>query len=179
MAEPLVRRIEDPEETALATLASLQGDEIASTDEKIDRLELAMVGMGVLIDLETDHVFTPGLVSRTIYMPAGTLLTSRIHKHKHQYAVLAGDCSVFIDGVGVERIRAPFCGVTESGTRRVLYIHEDTIWTTFHPSNAQTVEEFEAEEFEDRPLLGDMSSHQLHLSITSEMRQMLEAGGVY
>lgn len=174
----LVQRIEAPEETALSILHSLGGDGALSADEKIDRLELWMCGNGMLVDLDTYHVFTPGLVSRTIFMPAGTLLTSRIHKHEHQYAVIAGACSVFIDGVGVEYIEAPYRGITKPGSRRVLYIHEDTVWVTFHPSQTTTVEEFEAEVFEDRKILGDMTSHQLHMSITEELRAAIQDGKV-
>lgn len=31
-----------------------------------------------------------------------------------------------------ERLEAPHTGITEPGTRRVLYIEEDCIWTTSH-----------------------------------------------
>jgi hypothetical protein len=33
---------------------------------------------------------------------------------------------------GVVRLRAPYTGITTPGTQRIIYIHEDTIWTTFH-----------------------------------------------
>ena len=39
---------------------------------------------------------------------------------------------VFIEGVGWKRYAAPYTGITKPYTRRILYIHEDTIWTTFH-----------------------------------------------
>ena len=172
----LANKIISNESAALEVLHSLDGDSSLSTDEKIDRLELWMCGNGLLVDLETYHVFTPGLVSRTIFMPKGTFLTSRIHRHDHQYAIVSGACSVFIDGVGVEYLEAPYVGTTKSGSRRVLYIHEDTVWVTFHPSQTLTVEDFEAEAFEDRKILGDLTSHQLHLSITEELRAAIESG---
>lgn len=98
----------------------------------IDALEQAMVGAGE-IELPLEHAFLPGLYVRTIFMPAGTLLTSKIHKTKHPYVITKGSVSVWIDGVGWERLEAGHRGVTLPGTRRVLYIHEDCVWTTYHP----------------------------------------------
>lgn len=78
------------------------------------------------------HLFTPGLYTREIFMPAGTLLTSRIHLFEHPYVISAGVVSVWDEGSGWVKLRAPHLGVTKPATRRVLYIHEDTTWTTFH-----------------------------------------------
>ncbi len=81
------------------------------------------------------HVFTPGLYTRQILMPAGTLLTSRIHLFEHPFIISAGVVSVWGDERGWETLQAPYLGVTKPATRRVLYIHQDTIWTTFHVTN--------------------------------------------
>lgn len=102
---------------------------------KIDALECALSAYPEP-DHRTIHTFTPGLYSRTFVMPAGSIYTSKIHRTKHQFAVLKGDCSVKNVLTGKwERIRAPHLGITEPGTRRVLVIHEETIWTTFHPTD--------------------------------------------
>lgn len=110
--------------------------EIAVSDdnERIDRLESRLLDTNALVELPVAHTFTPGVYRRTILMPAGTLLTSRIHKTEHQYVVVAGSASVYIPGVGVERIEAPYFGITKPGTRRILYIHEDCVWATYHPT---------------------------------------------
>jgi hypothetical protein len=65
-------------------------------------------------------------------MPAGTLLTSKIHKTEHPFIVSKGKLNVFLNGE-MQYIEAPYSGVTKPGTRRVIYILEDCIWTTFHP----------------------------------------------
>ena len=39
---------------------------------------------------------------------------------------------MYVEGVEVDRYKAPFTGITHPGTRRLLFNHEDTIWTTFH-----------------------------------------------
>jgi hypothetical protein len=78
------------------------------------------------------HRFTPGLYIREIFMPKNTLLTSLLHLTTHPYFIMQGEFSVWHRGIEVQRIKAPYTGITEAGTRRLLYIHEDTIWTTCH-----------------------------------------------
>jgi hypothetical protein len=51
--------------------------------------------------------------------------------------------NVWIEGVGVQRIEAPYFGITKPATRRVLYIVEDCNWITFHPTDKKTPEEVE------------------------------------
>jgi hypothetical protein len=79
----------------------------------------------------TEHLFLPGMYVRKIFMPAGSLLTSMKHKTKHPFVIVSGRLRV-MDQVGVVEYEAPIVGVTEAGTKRVLYIYEDTTWLTFH-----------------------------------------------
>ena len=65
-------------------------------------------------------------------MPAESLWTSKIHKTEHPYVVSYGKAAVSIDAEEWYEITAPYTGITKPGTRRVLYILEDCIWTTFH-----------------------------------------------
>jgi CDP-diglyceride synthetase len=43
-----------------------------------------------------------------------------------------GKVAVSVDAQEWDEITAPYTGITVPGTRRVLYIIEDCIWTTFH-----------------------------------------------
>lgn len=88
------------------------------------------------------HTFVEGAYVRQITMPKGMILTSKIHKIKHPFFVMEGDCSVLTDE-GVVRIKAPYWGVTEANTKRVLYIHEETIWVTVHVTDSTDIEEIE------------------------------------
>lgn len=115
----------------------------AAKDPELNRLEAAMAQMPQ-IEFPVMHRVTPGLYTREIFMPAGSILTSKIHKTDHQYIVSKGRASVRVDGVWQE-IVAPFHGFTKAGTRRVLAIHEDTIWTTFHPTEKTDLVEIESE----------------------------------
>jgi len=89
------------------------------------------------------HNFCPGVYARTIFMHAGAVVTSRIHKTQHFFLVSKGRCTV-VDSHGSElHIEAPYMGVTMPGTKRALRIHEDTIWTTFHATDLTDVAEIE------------------------------------
>jgi hypothetical protein len=90
------------------------------------------------------HKFVDGAYVRTIFMPKGMLLTSKIHKKCHPYFIMKGDCSVLTEE-GVVRLKAPYHGITQPGTKRVLYMHEDTIWITVHVTEHKDLDKIEEE----------------------------------
>lgn len=104
-------------------------------------------GFGEELDeLPVKHHFTPGLYAREIFMAAGMVLTSKIHNTEHPFVVSKGRCSVYNELTGDSvLIEAPYFGITYPGTRRLLFIHEDTVWTTFHPTPLTDLEQIEAE----------------------------------
>lgn len=152
--------------------ASVLPPATAEYQHAVDSLERAMLAVPEhLVDLPLRHVFTHGLYVRQIFMPAGTLCTSRIHRTQHPYVVVAGRVSVFIPGTEasdgqptVEHITAPHFGVTEPGTRRVLYMHEDTVWMTFHPNPDDThdLELIESRVIEQRELDDGHTAYELY-----------------
>lgn len=111
--------------------------------EAIDKLEVEIFSKLPLVNCPLSHKFTKGLYSRTIFMPKGSLITSEIHLTHHQYIVSGGVVSVWSDNFGEEVIESPYLGETTPNTRRVLYVHEDCTWTTFHPTDLTSVEEIE------------------------------------
>lgn len=90
------------------------------------------------------HTFADGCYIREIFMPAGVVLTSKIHKILHPFFVLKGRCTVATEEGTVE-ITAPYYGLTKPGTKRALIIHEDTVWVTVHVTKSRDVEEIENE----------------------------------
>lgn len=105
---------------------------VRENDNIIDELESIMIQSPDIIDAPLQHKFTDGMYIREIFMPAGSLWTSKIHKTEHPYVVSYGKVAVSIDNNEWYEITAPYTGITQPGTRRVLYILEDCIWTTFH-----------------------------------------------
>lgn len=126
------------------------------SDLRIDELEAAMLNNLSIINCPLTHRFTEGLYVREIFMPAGSLITSKIHKTQHQFFILKGAVSVWNNDLEEVYLEAPYIGITEPGTRRILYIWEDCIWATSHPNpDNETVEEIEERILEkyDNPLL--------------------------
>lgn len=85
------------------------------------------------IDCPLVHRFTPGLYAREIFMPAGSLASSKIHNTEHPFVVLTGKVSVRNERGEVDHIEAPYVGITKPGARRLIFVHEDCRWITFHP----------------------------------------------
>ena len=90
------------------------------------------------------HVFGDNIYIREITMPAGQLITSKIHKYTHPYFILKGKVSVITEE-GTMHIQAPYWGITKAGTKRALYIHEECVWVTVHsnPDDTQDVDKIE------------------------------------
>lgn len=121
--------------------------------KEIESLEKAMLKCkGVKIGHEADeelcpleHFFADGIYIRKIFMPAGTIVTSKIHKYSHPYFILKGKCDVQTKD-GLQQIIAPYYGITEAGTKRAIIVKEDTVWITCHlnitnTQNLQKIEE--------------------------------------
>lgn len=89
-----------------------------------------------------EHTVTPGIYTRELTMTAESVVFSKIHMETHPFIITKGRVSVY-DGVEVKEIEAPYKGVTPKGTKRVLYVHEDTTWITFHPTQLTDLDEID------------------------------------
>lgn len=103
-----------------------------------------VLGAGSLV-----NTFTPGpvgsgvqLYSRQLTMPEGARVVSRRHITTHPFNISKGSILVLTKD-GERRYTAPFSGVTEPGTERILLAETETIWTTYHiiPEDITTPEE--------------------------------------
>lgn len=123
-------------------------------NDRLNKAEniLAILAQGSPHQCTLTHRFTPGMYSREILMPAGTLLTSKIHKTEHQYVVTEGIAHVWTEETGVLTIKAPYVGITKPGTRRMLYIEQDCRWITFHPTTETDIQKIEEELIYPHPI---------------------------
>jgi len=139
----------------MSDVTTSQANDLETRMARLDNAEALMLANFEPREFLVVHRFTPGLYAREIFMPAGSIITSKIHRTEHPYVISQGRVSVFIEGKGWEQLSAPHTGITKPGTRRLLLIHEDTVWITFHPTELETVEEIEAEIIEPHtnPLL--------------------------
>ena len=99
-------------------------------------------------------------------MPKGQIISTGIHKIEHPYFVQKGDVSVLTDE-GIIRIKAPYNGITKPGTKRLIYMHEDTIWITVHATDKlkpeDVLEDVLAKDFNDPDISIENMKKQLKL----------------
>lgn len=129
-----------------------------------DLFQIAREKMSTLeqVECKLEHTFTKGLYTRKIFMPKGTAVVSKIHKTQHPYVILKGKVSVHAKGDRVRTLKAGHMGITEPGTERLLLIHEDTVWVTFHPNPTDEQDLEKLEEFIiQKPALCPGSQQQL------------------
>jgi hypothetical protein len=111
--------------------------------DKIEQLEGVMLQMKEeQIEIEPKHYFAEGLYAREITIPKGTTLTGKIHKFEHLNIISKGDISVMTEA-GIKRIQAPATIISQPGTKRVGYAHEDTVWTTIHATTERDLVKLE------------------------------------
>lgn len=96
------------------------------------------------------HRFAPGIYVREMTCPAWTVVTTAIHKTEHPFVITKGKVVVW-DGEKWTPIEAPYTGITKAGTRRVVLVFEETVWTTFHATDLTDPAEIEKEVVEDYP----------------------------
>lgn len=91
------------------------------------------------------HEFPPGLYVRTIKIPAGTVLTGKLHRHEHPNILHSGICEVVTESGGAERIEGPCFMISKELTKRALMALTDLEWTTIHanPNNLTDPAELE------------------------------------
>lgn len=110
--------------------------DILATCSESDKIEYAMCQSEEKVECPLTHIFTPGLYTRTIFMPAGSLIMSMTHNTRHPFIISTGEVDVISPEGSVTHV-APYMGITQPGTKRFLHVKQDTTWTTFHanPNN--------------------------------------------
>lgn len=114
-------------------IVSLDRMQTYTEDQVLDMVQ-AEIASRPQIDLPVNHVFTKGLYSRELLMPAGIEVSSKCHKTQHQFVIAFGVVDIYLKGSGWERVIGYKKGVTEPGTRRVFRTITDTMLITFHPT---------------------------------------------
>lgn len=99
------------------------------------------------VECPLKHHFAPGTYGREIFLPAGSFVVGKIHKHAHLNIVSRGRCTVATEFgvVDIDATQSPVTFTSEAGTKRALYVHEDTVWTTIHLTNSTDLAEIERE----------------------------------
>lgn len=119
-----------PELSIFNTPLPLNVKETALVRGKIDKLEAGILKQPQ-VEFPIKHHFSKGVYAREMFLPKGSLVVGKIHKFENLNILSQGEVSFFsIDGAF--RVAAPHSFVASPGTKRVIYAHEDTVWTTIH-----------------------------------------------
>ena len=110
------------------------------TQDKIDEYE-RILGQQPQVDLNTTHVLSGEIYSRTIFIPAGVSLVGAIHKKDH-INIMVGDITVTTD-TGMKRLTGYNVFPTKAGIRRVGFAHQDTYWTSVIHTKETELEKIE------------------------------------
>jgi len=93
------------------------------------------------------HSFSDGMYVREIFIPAGTILVGKIHKHAHPNFLMKGEVEVVTESNKREHLIAPLSMISPAGTKRVVRAITDTVWVTVHENkkNTSNLEKLEKE----------------------------------
>ena len=116
--------------------------------EAILRLQDAIISEGRDVgpaSCPVKHHFAPGSYGREMTLPAGMVVVGKIHKHAHINVISKGRVQVFTEQDGVLELAAPYTFVSSPGTKRVVHVLEETVWTTVHVTDKTDLAEIERE----------------------------------
>ena len=116
--------------------------------EAILRLQDAIISEGRDVgpaSCQVKHHFAPGSYGREMTLPAGLVVVGKIHKHAHINVISKGRVQVFTEQEGVLELAAPCTFVSSPGTKRVVHVLEETVWTTVHVTDKTDLAEIERE----------------------------------
>lgn len=112
------------------------------TNDKVTELENIGLDQPQLV-LDTTHLIHGKMYARTIFMPAGTLLTG-VLSNLDNVCIVCGDITVTTQD-GLKRFTGYHVLPAISGSKRAGITHADTYWTTLIHTNNTTVTDCENE----------------------------------
>ena len=113
------------------------------------------------VELPIEHFHIKGVYVRKGFIPAGTLLTGRVHNFE-SISILAQGTLRITNGTDSKIISAPHTFVDKAGIKRLGYAETDCTFITIHRTDNTEIEDIENElvsttldEYEQRLLLGE------------------------
>jgi hypothetical protein len=95
------------------------------------------------VEILPRHYFAHGTYTREVHLPAGSIITGKIHKHSCINMLMKGKIRVVTEEDDYD-IEAPYVFVSGPGIKKAAHVIEDVIWLNVHPWNGtDTVEQIE------------------------------------
>lgn len=96
------------------------------------------------IECPLNHYFAPNMYAREITMPADSIVVGKMHRFSHVNNLSKGRLIV-VTTTGRKEMIAPCQWVSEAGAKRTFLILEESVLTTYHPTNETDLDKLEAE----------------------------------
>jgi quercetin dioxygenase-like cupin family protein len=109
--------------------------------EKTWALQAALLEMPQF-EPPTEHIFHGGMYCRKVSIPAGCTLVGKVHKQEHFFAVASGTVCVTTDD-GAQLLSGFTLLTSYPGTKRAIHAVSDSVFMTFHATDATDVEQAE------------------------------------
>lgn len=134
-----------------------------STEEQLQNLDALIIRNGG-VECPLQHLFCENQYIREIFVPINTLFTTYTHKTEHPFFASIGEFLMWETGKGWLHVKAPCTGITDIGSKRIVFTLTDVVFTTIHynPENIKDVDELHDmlfENYENEKLsLGELNS---------------------
>lgn len=112
--------------------------------EQVFALEDAMRRELDPVEMPVTNYFAKSTYGREITIPAGTVLTGKIHKYSSLNVLLSGELLVLTEH-GPKRVSAPYVEVSPPGTKRAAFAVTEARWLTIHGTDKTDVAAIEHE----------------------------------
>lgn len=113
------------------------------TYQELRALEIQILENCEQTECPVTHHWADGIYGREMFIPAGTVLTGKIHRFATLNFLMQGEITVTTPD-GMRRIKAPAIFTSEPGCKKAGYAHTDVIWVNVHPTKLRDVASIEA-----------------------------------
>lgn len=102
------------------------------------------IGIKQRNDYLVDNVIADGVLARTVVLPKGDIVVGEKHREENINILIKGELKAWVNGE-VIHIKAPYMVKSKANTRKVVYVIEDAVWTSFHRVSSTDIDEIEDE----------------------------------
>ena len=124
-----------------------------------------------------DHYLANGLYGRRIYVSGGTTVITKVHLSQHITVALKGTCTVFAESGKKFIVTAPAVFVSEPGSYRAIYCHDDVEWLTVHHTELTDIPSIEhqlaCEDYNEYECRTDYKQFLLEVGITESVARQI------
>lgn len=90
------------------------------------------------------HYFAQGLYARELFIPAGCVLTGKIHLTEHLAMLVQGEMELLTED-GPQHVMAPAIFVSRAGAKRAGVAYTDSRFVCIHATSETNIDRLEAE----------------------------------